>query len=208
MSRPWRTVSSPVFTMAVTSDAGTTRTRPRRRRAAPTPPARAVIIACRVMGRRRPEARVLVCKAPRVSLADRKGRDRLTVAVDATPLLGVRSGIGMFCHGALEALGVRPELDVAAFAVTWRRRRRLRPLLPPGVRAVTRPMPARPLHFLWGRASLPPLEWFTGPADVVHGTNFVVPPTASAARVVSVHDLTAVHYPSMSDPATRVFPAL
>lgn len=140
--------------------------------------------------------------------SDRKGRDRLAVAVDATPLLGVRTGIGMFCHGALEALGSRSDIDVAAFAVTWRRRGLLAPLVPAGVRVVRRPMPARPLHRAWARYSVPPVEWFTGPVDVVHGTNYVVPPTALAARVVSVHDLTAVHFPEMCDASTRTFPAL
>ncbi len=149
-----------------------------------------------------------MCKAPRVSLGDPLGRDRLTVAVDATPLLGIRSGVGMFCHGALGALGTHRDLDVAAFAVTWRRRRLLGPLVPAGVRVVPRPMPARPLHWLWARRSGPPLEWFTGPADVVHGTNFVVPPTRRAARVVTVHDLTAVHFPALCDASTRVYPTI
>ncbi|HXQ43934.1 MAG TPA: glycosyltransferase family 1 protein [Acidimicrobiales bacterium] len=141
-------------------------------------------------------------------LGDPSGRDRLTVAVDATPLLGTRSGVGMFCHGALTALGTHPELDVSAFAVTWRRRRLLGPLVPNGVRVVDRPMPARPLHRIWSRLSVPPLEWFTGPQDVVHGTNFVVPPTRRAARVVTVHDLTAVHFPAMCDQSTRTFPTI
>jgi glycosyltransferase involved in cell wall biosynthesis len=141
-----------------------------------------------------------------VSLGDPNGRDRLTVAVDATPLLGVRTGVGMFCGGALEALGQRPGLDMAAFAVTWRRRHLLGPLVPAHVRVVERPMPARPLHRIWARLSVPPIEWFTGPADVVHGTNFVVPPTRRAARVVTVHDLTAVRFPALCDASTLRFP--
>jgi glycosyltransferase involved in cell wall biosynthesis len=149
-----------------------------------------------------------VCKAPRVSLDDPQGRDRLTVAVDATALLGQRTGVGMFCQGALGALGARSDLDMAAFAVTWRRRHLLCPLVPATVRVIDRPMPARPLHRLWSRWSVPPVEWFTGPADVVHGTNFVVPPTRHAARVVTVHDLTTVRYPQMCDAATLRFPAM
>ena len=42
------------------------------------------------------------------------------------------------------------------------------------------------LHALWARWDAPPLEWFIGAADVVHGTNFLVPPTGRAAAVVSV----------------------
>jgi glycosyltransferase involved in cell wall biosynthesis len=51
----------------------------------------------------------------------------------------------------------------------------------------------------------PPVEWFLGPCDVIHGTNFVVPPTSTAARVVTVHDLTPVKYPELCDPSSLVF---
>ncbi len=50
------------------------------------------------------------------------------------------------------------------------------------------------------------MEWFVGPVDVVHGTNFVVPPTRRAARVVTVHDLTTVRYPELCDRSTLGFP--
>ena len=130
------------------------------------------------------------------------------MAVDATPLLGTRTGVGRFCEGALGALATMPELDVEAFAVTWRRRRRLPPLVPPGVRVGQRAMPARPLHLAWAHAPGPAVEWFVGPADVVHGTNFVVPPARRAARVVTVHDLTTVRYPELCDRSTLGFPRM
>ncbi len=69
-------------------------------------------------------------------------------------------------------------------------------------------MPARPLHAAWSNSSWPPVEWFIGRRDVVHGTNFVVPPTTGAARVVTVHDLTVVLYPELCDPPTLRFPDL
>ncbi len=69
-------------------------------------------------------------------------------------------------------------------------------------------MPARPLHALWARWDLPPLEWFVGAADVVHGTNFVVPPTRRADTVVSVHDLTPLRHPELCNEATLAYPGL
>jgi glycosyltransferase involved in cell wall biosynthesis len=69
-------------------------------------------------------------------------------------------------------------------------------------------MPARPLHWAWARGPFPPLEWFVGGQDVIHGTNYVVPPTRRAARVMTVHDLTSVRFPEMCDDYTRRFPAL
>ena len=136
------------------------------------------------------------------------GSARLTVALDATPLLGHRTGVGVFCLGALGALGRRADLDVHAFAVSWRRREGINDLLPPNVTAAQRPMPARPLHALWGRSATPPIEWFIGNVDVVHGTNFVVPPSKRAGAVVSVHDLTPLHHPELCNTATLAYPRL
>ena len=132
----------------------------------------------------------------------------LRVALDATPLLGLPTGVGVFWHGALTALAQRPGVDVRAYAVSWRRRRLMEAKLPAGVAARQRPMPARPLHALWTRADFPPLEWFIGATDVVHGTNFLVPPTGRAAAVVSVHDLTPLHHPELCDAATLAYPGL
>jgi len=134
--------------------------------------------------------------------------ERLVVALDATPLLGVRTGVGAFCAGALEALGMRSDLDVAAFAVSWRRRGGIRGQLPPGVRFIDAVMPARPAHLAWRVTGVPAIEWWTGRLDVVHGTNFVVPPSRRAAQVVTVHDLTTVRFPEMVNHATAVFPSL
>jgi glycosyltransferase involved in cell wall biosynthesis len=137
------------------------------------------------------------------------GEDRpLEVALDATPLLTSRAGVGEFCWRAMSALAARPDVDVAAFAVSWRRRHGLGPQLPPGVSLRDRPMPARPLHKSWSWWAFPPIELLIGRADLVHGTNFVVPPAHRAATVVTVHDLTAVHFPELVEPATLAYPGL
>src|SRR5271165_4505906 len=132
----------------------------------------------------------------------------LRVALDATALLGRPTGVGAFCAGLLAGLGRRPDLSVNAFAVSWRRRRGIVDAVPPGVAVHQRPMAARPLHAAWRRVGGPPVEWFVGAADVVHGTNFVVPPTRRAGRVMTVHDLTTVRYPEMCTPAALAFPPL
>ena len=69
-------------------------------------------------------------------------------------------------------------------------------------------MPARPLQWSWRHTERPAVERFIGRRDVVHGSNFVVPPTAHAARVVTVHDLTVLLYPELCDPPTLAFPTL
>ena len=44
--------------------------------------------------------------------------------------------------------------------------------------------------------------------DVVHGTNFVVPPSPRAARLVTVHDLTPMRFPELCSPTSLRYPAL
>jgi glycosyltransferase involved in cell wall biosynthesis len=135
-------------------------------------------------------------------------RGRLSVGFEATPLLGRPTGVGAFCRGALAGLSGVAGLEVSAFAISWRRRQLLGALVPAGIATRQRAMPARPLHAAWGRYSQPPVEWFIGRSQVVHGTNFVVPPTRSAARVVTVHDLTVVLFPELCDPPSLRFPDL
>ena len=131
----------------------------------------------------------------------------MRLALDATPLIGPGTGVAVFTRGLLHGL-LRRSLDVQAYALSWRGRTALGGLLPEAVGVSGRPMAAGPLLRLWRRASWPPIEWWTGAVDVVHGTNFVVPPARRAARVVTVHDLTAVRYPELCTRTTLQYPAL
>jgi glycosyltransferase involved in cell wall biosynthesis len=132
----------------------------------------------------------------------------LRVAIDVTSLAGARTGVGVFVAGALDALASRRDVDLVGYGLTWRGRRALAGSLPPGVPRVWRPMAAGPLMRAWAVADGPVIEWWTGPVAVVHGTNFVVPPTRRAGRVVTVHDLTPVRFPELCAPASLRYPAL
>ncbi|HEX4869005.1 MAG TPA: glycosyltransferase family 1 protein [Acidimicrobiales bacterium] len=131
----------------------------------------------------------------------------LRVAVDATSLYGARTGIGRFTSSILEALAGQPSLDLRAFAVTWRGNEDLTSLVPAGVHPVPRRMAAAPLRALWRRTDHPRIERWTGPVDVVHGPNFVVPPSR-AATVASVHDLTFLHHPEFCTADVLHYPGL
>jgi glycosyltransferase involved in cell wall biosynthesis len=137
--------------------------------------------------------------------------DRLKVALDATPLAGEQTGVGVFCSELLAELAHQPGLEVGAFALSRKGRSLLHGRLPPGVRALGPPgpgLPARALHASWARWPFPPAELYANGADVVHGTNFVVPPAWRAATVVTVHDLSPLHNPAWAQPAARRYPEL
>jgi glycosyltransferase involved in cell wall biosynthesis len=125
----------------------------------------------------------------------------LRVALDATSLYDVPTGVGRFTTEVLREAATRPHLSVSAFAITLRGRGRLADLVPPGVSVAPArlPMAARPLRWAWRRWDHPRIDRWIGRADVVHGTNFVVPPTRAAA-VVTIHDLTYLRYPEMCTP--------
>ncbi len=132
----------------------------------------------------------------------------LTVAIDATPLLGARTGIGVAVSGLIAELGGRHDLDLVGYGFTTRGWKQLDAHLPAGVRSSRGPMPAAALLRVWAHADTPTVDWWTGRINVVHGTNFVVPPSRRAARLVSVWDLTAVRYPELCTPTARRYPAL
>lgn len=119
----------------------------------------------------------------------------LRLAVDGTPLLGQATGVGEVAHGLLETLGPRPDIDVVAYALTFRGREHLADRIPAGVRPAIRPIPARLVRALWLRTDVPRVERWTGRVDVVHAT-FIGPP-ARCPVVVTIHDLTFVRFPEL-----------
>ncbi len=131
----------------------------------------------------------------------------IRLALDGTPLLGPRSGIGEVVGGIAPELARRTELEVVAYALTLRGRHELVAHLPPGVRAATRAYPARLVRQAWLRTEQPRIERWTGPVDVVHATNYVAPPTR-AAEVVSVYDLGFLRYPELVTDDALDFPEL
>jgi glycosyltransferase involved in cell wall biosynthesis len=126
------------------------------------------------------------------------------VTIDATPLAGNRTGIGRYTEHLIEELAAFPQVRLAAAAFTLRQRGFLADL-PPEVHPVHRPAPARLLHQCWQRTSWPPAEWITGRSDIVHGTNFVLPPPRRAAGVVTVHDLSYLRYPDLVSDASLAY---
>ncbi|MBU4214669.1 MAG: glycosyltransferase family 4 protein [Actinobacteria bacterium] len=132
----------------------------------------------------------------------------MRITVDATALLGPRTGVGQYAAqlvshlpAALARSGCSAELQASTW--TWRGGRV--PGLPPGVSQVGRRVPARALRALWQHGSWPPVEHLVGDTDVFHGLNFVSPPTRRSAEVVTVHDLTYIEHASTVSPVDLAY---
>ncbi len=63
-------------------------------------------------------------------------------------------------------------------------------------------LPARMAHSGWRRFDRPRVGGF----DLVHGPNYIVPPTDGSARLVTVHDLTAWRFPELVDSHSQYYP--
>jgi len=118
----------------------------------------------------------------------------MRVALDATPLLGHRTGVGRFVAGLVAALVADRLASVDGWVLSGRASAaEVTELQRWGFTAMTRSrVPASVLVPLWSRLGRPQLTSLGGSADIVHGTNFVVPP-GPRAKVVTVHDLSYVH---------------
>jgi glycosyltransferase involved in cell wall biosynthesis len=132
----------------------------------------------------------------------------IRVLLDGTPLLGNRTGIGRYTAALAEELASMSEVDTRAVAFTLRGWRRLRKVLPHGLRARGMPVSARMLRRSWLRAPFPPVELFAGFTDVVHGTNFVLPASVRAAGVLTIHDLAFLDAPDELPPSDETLPRL
>lgn len=135
-------------------------------------------------------------------------RGRIDVLLDGTPLLGNRTGVGRYTSALAEELASRTDVDMRAVAFTLRGWGRLRRVLPHGSRARGMPVSARLLRKFWLRAPFPPIEMFAGFTDVVHGTNFVLPPSIRGRGVLTIHDLAFLDAPDELPPSDRELPKL
>lgn len=135
----------------------------------------------------------------------------MRIAVDVTPLAGERTGIGLFVNELVNGLAQQAatdrDLELVGLAMTARGRDSILKTLPPGI-PLSRPAPARLLRETWSRSDFPPVEILTGSVDVVHGTNYVVPPSRRAATLVTIADLGAWHSPDRVHPSSLAYPAL
>lgn len=134
--------------------------------------------------------------------------DPVHIGLDATPLLGPRTGVARYTGELLAELaaGAPAAGDrLTATAFTLRGAAGLPQAVPAEVGIRSRRLPARLLRALWQRTELPPVSWLAGHVDLFHATNFVLPPTGRAAGVVTVHDLSFLRTRETVDRASLAY---
>ena len=115
--------------------------------------------------------------------------DAVRVGFDTGPLHGPLSGVGYSVDGLRSALARRSDVTLVDYLVSFR--------AAPGAGVRRLPLPAALAHRCWAASSHPRAErWLRG-LDVVHGTNYVVPPVRTP-RLVTVHDCWFLRRPELA----------
>lgn len=131
---------------------------------------------------------------------------RLRVAYDVTSLAGHRTGVARVAHAIGDRLARRADIELVPFVVSGRAVP-AEPLFTTPTAPVRRTWPAALVRPLWARFDWPTVDRRLSAPAVVHGPNFVVPPSRGG-RVATVHDLTPVRFPELCHRDTLAYPAL
>jgi glycosyltransferase involved in cell wall biosynthesis len=114
------------------------------------------------------------------------------VGFDVGPLQGRRTGIGHAVAALADALAERPDVELLPYLLSARAR--------PDATTRRLPLPAALAHRLWGRIDHPRVDRWLGGPELIHGTNYVVPPSR-LPRLVSVYDCWFLLHPDQAHPA-------
>jgi glycosyltransferase involved in cell wall biosynthesis len=131
----------------------------------------------------------------------------MRIAVDYTSAVRQAAGIGRYTRGLVSAA---TQLDHENQYVLLVAGGSSKPPQPLSVAANLdwRPIPAsdRALAILWHRLRLPLFaDVWAGGADLFHSPDFTLPPLWRAKGILTVHDLTFMHYPECAPPGLVTF---
>src|SRR5210317_2338981 len=103
----------------------------------------------------------------------------MKVAIDTGPLHGHQTGIGVAVRNLHDTLRRDDRVSLQPYVLSFRA------ALQPGETRL--PLPARLATRLWAQYRWPSAQRWLGDADLMHGPNYVAPPT-SIPTLISVYD--------------------
>ncbi len=131
----------------------------------------------------------------------------LKIAIDYTSAINQNAGIGRFVRSLVGSIVERDTTD--AFLLLHAAPNPGRAAVYPGGSNVHRRelrISERWMNILWHRLQVPlPADWLTGPVDVFHSPDFVLPPVRATRSILTVHDLAFLLYPECADARLRAY---
>jgi glycosyltransferase involved in cell wall biosynthesis len=131
----------------------------------------------------------------------------MRIAIDYSAAVNQRAGIGRLVRNQVLALA-EVDQDNDYRLVYARPNRGAVPQFPRARNFSRREvrLGERWLSILWHRAKLPvPADWLSGPVDVYHCPDFVLPPLRRARGILTVHDLAFLMRPDCADHRLRAY---
>ncbi len=131
----------------------------------------------------------------------------MRIAIDYTAALRQNAGIGTYVRNLVSAL-LEENTSNQYTLLASGRASGARPFpTAENIRNRNIFIPDRYLNILWYRLRVPlPPTFFTGPADIYHGPDFVLPPLGKKIRkVVTIHDLAFLEHPEYAVPELAAY---
>ncbi len=135
----------------------------------------------------------------------------MRIGLDVTAAVQQGGGIGRYTRELLRALAAADSHHIYRlfFASPWRPRQRPQPLPPLGPNFHLTALPFHDIWLarIWHRAQAPiPVELITGPLDLFHSPDFVLPPVRRGTpTLLTVHDLSFVRDPGSAAPTLLTY---
>jgi glycosyltransferase involved in cell wall biosynthesis len=131
----------------------------------------------------------------------------MRIGIDYTAAVRQGGGIGRYTRNLIRALA---ELDLESeytlFVAGGRAKADELGSSPGNFRVRSVPLSDRWLHILWQRLRLPvPIQVVTGPLDLFHSPDFVLPPLRRVPAILTVHDLSFLRVPQFFVPGFRQY---
>jgi len=126
----------------------------------------------------------------------------LRIGIDYTAAVHQRAGIGRYARGLVRALAQLDRENEYLLLVAGRPKEEA--TFPPNFKPWYLPLSPHWATILWQRLRVPlPADLFTGPLDLFHSPDYVLPPLRRGKRLLTIHDLSFLRYPEGADPRLR-----
>ncbi len=132
----------------------------------------------------------------------------MRIGIDYTAAIHQQAGIGRYTRGLVEALAKLDSKHEYVLFVAGGKS----PTpdfgfrMPDNFHVKRIPLSDRFLTITWHRLRLPlPVDLFTGPVDIFHSPDYVLPPLRQGRKLVTIHDLSFFRYPDGAEPSLRQY---
>jgi len=126
----------------------------------------------------------------------------LRIGIDYTAAVHQKAGIGRYARGLVRALAQLDRENEYLLLVAGRPKEE--GTFSPNFKPRYLPLSSHWATILWQRLRVPlPADLFTGPLNLFHSPDYVLPPLCRGKRVLTIHDLSFLRYPEGADPRLR-----